>query len=129
MRRIFYDTSSGKIVSCRNISDANLAKNLELAPGCAYINGTVPNNRDYKINLETLAIEQVAPTFDLTEWVRTRRTIKLNASDWTQGADSPLSDSKKAEWQTYRQTLRDFPANLNGSWTTRDDVVWPTEPE
>ena len=129
MRRIFYDTSTGAIVSCRNISDANLDKNLALAPGCAYINGTVPNNKDYKINLETLAIEQVTPIFNLTEWVRTRRTIKLTASDWTQGPDSPLSDTKKAEWQTYRQTLRDLPSNMDSGWTTRDDVVWPSEPE
>ena len=129
MRRIFYDKATGAIVSCRNISDANLAQNLALAPNCDYIDGTVPNTKDYKINLTSKAIEPVTSTFDLTEWVRTRRTIKLKNTDWTQGADSPLSNSKKAEWQTYRQALRDFPANLNGSWTTRDDVVWPSEPE
>ena len=38
-----------------------------------------------------------------------KRNNKLLASDWTQLSDSPLSDSKKAEWATYRQALRDIP--------------------
>ena len=41
---------------------------------------------------------------ELTE----KRNRKLQASDWTQMPDSPLSDSKKTEWATYRQKLRDF---------------------
>ena len=30
--------------------------------------------------------------------LRTHRDILLQECDWTQGADSPLSDEKKAEW-------------------------------
>ncbi len=55
--------------------------------------------------------------------VRPERDKLLLESDWTQGADSPLSDSKKAEWKTYRQALRDM--------TTQSDpenVTWPTKP-
>lgn len=33
--------------------------------------------------------------------------------DWTQAADSSLSDSDKAEWATYRQALRDMPTTQN----------------
>ena len=40
---------------------------------------------------------------------RAKRDRLLEASDWTQMPDSPLSDSKKAEWATYRQALRDLP--------------------
>mgnify|MGYP003142251970 CR=1 FL=1 len=40
------------------------------------------------------------------------RNNKLSASDWTQLPDCPLSDSKKAEWETYRTTLRQIPNNL-----------------
>ena len=36
------------------------------------------------------------------------RNMFLDKSDWTQMPDSPLSDSKKTEWATYRQKLRDF---------------------
>ena len=39
---------------------------------------------------------------------RSQRNAFLSDSDWTQYAeDNPLSDEKKAEWATYRQTLRD----------------------
>jgi len=41
-----------------------------------------------------------------------KRNRKLKDSDWTQMSDSPLSNSKKTEWATYRQKLRDIPNNL-----------------
>ena len=69
------------------------------------------------------------------EVLRGRRTMLLEESDWTQFADSPLSDSKKAEWATYRQALRDLPENnpdpkwVDGDNTKLPDVTWPTKPE
>ena len=69
------------------------------------------------------------------EVLRGRRTGLLQESDWTQFADSPLSDSKKAEWATYRQQLRDLPANNpNPEWEDGDntklpDITWPAKPE
>jgi hypothetical protein len=59
--------------------------------------------------------------------VRQIRGIKLSGSDWAVLADSPLTDSKKAEWQTYRTALRDVPA-ANSSVTDLDNIVWPTQP-
>jgi hypothetical protein len=53
--------------------------------------------------------------------------MMLTACDWTQAPDSPLSDSKKAEWQTYRQALRDVPVN-QADVTDLFDVIWPSEP-
>lgn len=50
--------------------------------------------------------------------VRSERNRRLTESDWTQLADSPLTAEEKAEWATYRQTLRDisssegFPSNV-----------------
>jgi len=70
-------------------------------------------------------------TFELPEtmaWLRNRRDLLLAESDWTQAADSPLSDSKKAEWATYRQQLRD----ITSSYTTDSaisDIVFPTPPD
>ena len=61
-------------------------------------------------------------------FARLERTILLQDSDWTQTSDSPLSDSKKAEWVSYRQALRDLTDNVAGL-TDIDDVVWPTQPE
>jgi hypothetical protein len=56
--------------------------------------------------------------------MRLKRDSLLLQSDWTQFADSPLSDSKKAEWATYRQQLRDFPA----TWTPADTAEFPDQP-
>ena len=62
--------------------------------------------------------------------LREQRDEKLVASDWTQTSDYPshifpLSDAERAEWATYRQSLRDLPATAD--MTTWPDV-WPTEP-
>ena len=131
MYRIIYKTDTGKIESCRSMSDSILAIQLQQAPNLASIDGYVPNCMEYKINLETLEVESIAnpfTTFDIDKWMRERRNNLLKACDWTQGEDSPLTDSKKAEWATYRQALRDVPAN-NSSATVREDITWPTQPE
>ena len=39
----------------------------------------------------------------------------------------PLSDSKKTEWATYRQTLRDIPT-AQSTVTDIDNITWPSEP-
>ena len=59
--------------------------------------------------------------------LRKLRDNLLNISDWTQVADSPLADSKKAEWATYRQTLRDLPSN-HVNTTSIEDVSFPDAP-
>lgn len=41
-------------------------------------------------------------------YMRNKRDLLLIASDWTQANDSPLSDTMKAAWATYRQELRDI---------------------
>ena len=59
--------------------------------------------------------------------VRAARDVMLTSSDWTQAADSPLSDSVKAEWATYRQACRDMPAT-NAAIAIPMDMVRPTKP-
>ena len=60
--------------------------------------------------------------------IREKRDALLQKCDWTQAADSPLSDAKKAEWATYRQALRDLPSKY-AELNDYHDVVWPTRPE
>lgn len=62
----------------------------------------------------------------LVPWdqLRTERTRRLVASDWTQLADSTMSAAMSGEWKVYRQALRDLPQ-------TQDDpanIVWPVAP-
>lgn len=70
--------------------------------------------------------------------IREKRNAKLLFSDWTQISDSPLSDSKKTEWATYRQALRDIIQTIKSdsaytdeaNTNPRDDIswAWPTKP-
>ena len=57
--------------------------------------------------------------------VRAERDRLLLASDWTQLADSPLSDSGKAAWAAYRRELREVPEQAGFP----DAVAWPVCPE
>ena len=57
--------------------------------------------------------------------VRLSRDEALKASDWTQLADSPLSDADKAAWATYRQELRDITEQEGFP----NDITWPVSPD
>ena len=72
--------------------------------------------------------EAVERTDNILEILRLKRDALLTESDWTQVNDSPLSDTKKTEWATYRQELRDLPSS-HQSTTNFDDVVFPTQPD
>ena len=54
--------------------------------------------------------------------VRAERNAKLDATDWTQGADTP--QATKDKYAPYRQALRDVPAQSGFPNT----VVWPVQP-
>ena len=44
---------------------------------------------------------------------RNKRNTMLLETDWAFVSDSPLTDEQKTEATTYRQALRDFPADEN----------------
>jgi hypothetical protein len=55
------------------------------------------------------------------EQIKLWRNAQLARTDWTQVADSPAD---KAAWATYRQALRDLPAQGGSA----DEAVFPTKP-
>ena len=59
----------------------------------------------------------------LPNQIRIKRNILLEKSDWTQVSDIP--NNIKEPWATYRQTLRDLPAQSGFP----NNVTWPTEPK
>jgi|TARA_R100001480_G_C4671854_1_gene173632 hypothetical protein len=63
---------------------------------------------------------------------RDLRNKKLKNSDWTQANDSPLSDTKKAEWAKYRQALRDLTKTVTPKFVENspkiDESDFPKEP-
>jgi hypothetical protein len=75
---------------------------------------------------ETTAAEQETAYKDMKDAeqaksVRDDRTKRLSDSDWTQIADSTAD---KLTWATYRQALRDIPAQAGFPWT----IDWPDAP-
>ena len=54
--------------------------------------------------------------------MRSERDRKLTECDWTQVGDVP--NAIKTKWQTYRQSLRDLPANTSDPL----NPTWPSEP-
>ena len=52
--------------------------------------------------------------------LRDERDKRLSETDWMANSDVTMSDA----WRTYRQALRDLPANT----TDPANPVWPTEP-
>lgn len=90
------------------------------------------------VRVNLTAAEETARDAEETAWangafdramknLRVKRDRLLTESDWTQSPDSPLTDSKKTEWATYRTNLR----NLTNGLTTVEQVngvTWPTKP-
>ena len=54
---------------------------------------------------------------------RAKRNSLLAQSDPMMFSDRGLTDSKKAEWITYRQALRDM------DFSDLENLTWPTKPE
>lgn len=96
------------------------------------IYGDVENESDYNAKV-VYNDSSKKPSWSIVEagqnpeqWhvVRAQRDGKLLACDWTVLPDVPMDASKKAEWETYRQDLRDV--------TNQSDpfnITWPTPPE
>jgi len=57
----------------------------------------------------------------LAAQVRAQRDGFLTGSDWTQVADAPVD---QAAWATYRQALRDVPAQAGFP----ENIDWPSVP-
>jgi len=117
-----YTTSDGVIQRQLECGEASLAGNIN--SGEAYIEGKY-TKPEYKIVSEE-AVRQ-ASTFDSKVFLRQERNYKLLMSDWTQGVDSPLTNEKKAEWVTYRQTLRDMTTTFANA-LSQEHIWFPEEP-
>ena len=93
---------------------------------CNQVNPTLENG-EWVMTWQVTAAssEEIAARLaDESADVRQRRNQLLNGCDWTQMSDSPLSDSDKTAWATYRQSLRDLPSAEGFPFT----MSWPTEP-
>jgi len=71
-----------------------------------------------------LTERRAAADLDFTH-IRMTRNGLLKGTDWTQIGDATLGDHTAAEWATYRQALRDYPASAS-KLSELDD--WPKTP-
>ena len=126
---ILYHTDTGKIESVLQLSEGSKQKMLDKNTNIAFLTGTVSNVNKFQVNVSAdphVIENKPDPVVNVTEYIREYRRVLLKDSDWTQAIDSPLSDSKKTQWATYRQALRDLPTTNSAS--DPDSVVWPTRP-
>ena len=56
--------------------------------------------------------------------LRYERNLKLKKTDWMASPDRTMTDAQK----TYRQALRDLPANQTPTDVRLSNITWPTEP-
>lgn len=56
--------------------------------------------------------------------LRSERNKKLKETDWMASLDRTMTDAQK----TYRQALRDLPANQTPTDIRLSNITWPTEP-
>lgn len=77
------------------------------------------------VQVESLSAEEIQAAKDsaMAQLRATRNTL-LTACDWTQIPDCTIP--KKADWATYRQALRDFPATVSDA---RVSIDWPHNPD
>jgi hypothetical protein len=61
---------------------------------------------------------------EMADQERSARNQRLSDCDWTQLSDAPLTDAKKAEWEAYRQALRDISDQSGFPY----DINWPVDP-
>lgn len=125
---LVYKTSNGELVSGYYKESRRDERLTELGSGYAGVekdNYNPRTDRYYDAATDTFSgpTDAEQDALDM-QALRLKRGELLAQSDWTQSPDSPLTDAKKTEWQTYRTALRNLPANTSDP----ANPIWPTPP-
>ena len=83
---------------------------------------TYDSGNSLPVPTEDELLEESGKTKGKLEWkaLRQTRDNKLTETDWMANSDVTMSNA----WKTYRQQLRDLPANTSNP----DNPTWPTKP-
>ena len=93
-----------------------------------------PNINEYIADPNSVSADVKGALDAVGPWLlRKKRDQLLVESDVKVLPDSPMTDSKRNEWKTYRQALRDLPATSTPKLTNQEQldessVTWPTQP-
>lgn len=114
-----YEAATGIIYSIRSPRPKVIPDGMAIIEGrYSPLEYRIVNGQPEPIPSEELEVKELERAwFDL----RCRRQNILQKTDWTQVPDAPVDS---AAWATYRQQLRDLPANT----TDPRDVTWPVPP-
>ena len=108
---------------------------FDLAPFTTEVNDLynriVEKWTEYRVGQENDLERALAASFSkstILNWTKVTlmRNFLLMDSDWTQLGDAPLSAEEKAKWVTYRQKLRDIPADQKSR--PANSVIFPVSP-
>jgi hypothetical protein len=86
-----------------------------------FVNAQTGETTTVPLTSEEIAERNVAAQKAAIDALRFKRNALLASCDWTQLADAPVD---KSAWATYRQELRNLPANT----TDPLNPVWPIPP-
>ena len=88
-------------------------------------NGNVPFTAEEEVARDAEEAAQAAKA-PARAWqtLRDKRDQLLTETDWVVTMHKELGTNISSAWKTYRQALRDLPANTSDP----TDVTWPTKP-
>ena len=124
------DTSFPDAIADLDLSDYGVySVTVSTKPSAAHDEKAVSNDSPTLVDdvwtldwtVRDLTADEIASEAKAT---RRDRDELLAESDWTQMPDSPLDDSTKASWATYRTELRD----ISGQEGFPTNITWPTAP-
>ena len=124
MRFAVFD-SDGIILRVGTCADGDLSMQAGEGQRVREIEEGIADDTHKFVDNQFVEIEQIAKS--VIADVRRYRSVLLKSCDWTQMPDSPFSKTKKAEWATYRQQLRDLPKDITAA--TLEEVNFPSAPE
>ena len=93
-----------------------------------------PNIEEYIADPNSVSADVKGALDAIGPWLlRKKRDQLLVESDIKVLPDSPMTDSKRNEWKTYRQALRDLPATSTPKLNNQEQLdessfIWPTKP-
>ena len=144
IKYVIYDNATGRIITWGEATSASVDGIAEVAGQTVLIVSELATCDTHYVDNGSLVAKTTKPSqyhvFNYTskQWeadtarclvlLRRERDGLLARCDWTQITDNQLSDSKKTEWATYRQQLRDLPSSYS-NLSNLADVTWPTTPE
>ena len=124
MKNFIVYTNDGSIV--RTGSCPSSMFDLQAQDGEFILEGVAPDEANYKVlDEQVVHSPRVSTIEEVQEEIRMQRASLLRASDWTQVPDAPVDQQA---WATYRQALRDLPAQYQNE-TDFANVVFPNPPE